>query len=212
MSGLIKKDLMILSMQAKMFAVIGLVYAIMGILQKNTFMMVAMVVMVVAVLPVTSMGFDEQAKWDRYALTMPVSRKQLVASKYLLTLLMAAGAALFAIVLSVVIALINKQNPLEAVLGVLVSLPAALFFVSLLLPIVIKLGVEKARIAMLAVYLVPMLIMILFFGLVQKPSKEFFESLARFLPLIGAGFVLLMLALFAGSYLLAVRFAQKKEY
>lgn len=45
-------------------------------------------------IPMSAIAYDDKAKWDRYALTMPVSRRDLVISKYLLALAFAGLAVL----------------------------------------------------------------------------------------------------------------------
>ena len=45
-------------------------------------------------IPMVAMSYDDKSKWDRYALTMPVSRRDMVLSKYLLALAFAAFALL----------------------------------------------------------------------------------------------------------------------
>ncbi len=212
MLGLIKKDLMILAMQSRVFALFFLGYAAMGFFMKDASMLAVLVLMVVATMPLTSTAYDEQAKWERYALTMPLRRSQLVASKYLLVLLLAAATTLLAGALAAGTAVVKGRNPLESLLTVVVSAPLSLLFVSILLPVVVKLGVEKARIAIMAVFMIPALLVMLFFGFVQKPTEAFLASLVPLLPFIAAGFGIFMLALFAGSYLLSVRFAKQKEY
>ena len=50
-----------------------------------------MTVMSFSMLILTSMGYDEAAGFDKYALTLPVNREDLVRTKYLLLLLLLAA-------------------------------------------------------------------------------------------------------------------------
>lgn len=98
------------------------------------------------VLPVTLLGYDQNSGWVEYSLTLPVSKKVLVAEKYLVGLLCAAASVviggLFVVVLS-----LRKGAALDG---------TALFFVGngvntillmngISLPLMYRFGAEKAR-------------------------------------------------------------------
>lgn len=98
------------------------------------------------VLPVNLLGYDQNSGWVEYSLTLPVSKKVLVAEKYLVGLLCAAASVvisgLFAVILS-----LRKGAALDG---------TALFFVgdgvniillmnSISLPLMYRFGAEKAR-------------------------------------------------------------------
>lgn len=98
------------------------------------------------VLPVNLLGYDQNSGWVEYSLTLPVSKKVLVAEKYLVGLLCAAASVviggLFVVVLS-----LRKGVALDG---------TALFFVGngvntillmngISLPLMYRFGAEKAR-------------------------------------------------------------------
>lgn len=98
------------------------------------------------VLPVNLLGYDQNSGWVEYGLTLPVSKRVLVAEKYLVGLLCAAASVviggLFVVVLS-----LRKGAALDG---------TALFFVgdgvniillmnSISLPLMYRFGAEKAR-------------------------------------------------------------------
>lgn len=98
------------------------------------------------VLPVNLLGYDQNSGWVEYSLTLPVSKKVLVAEKYLVGLLCAAASVviggLFVVVLS-----LRKGAALDG---------TALFFVGngvntillmngISLPLMYRFGLEKAR-------------------------------------------------------------------
>lgn len=98
------------------------------------------------VLPVNLLGYDQNSGWVEYSLTLPVSKKVLVAEKYLVGLLCAAASVviggLFVVALS-----LRKGAALDG---------TALFFVGngvntillmngISLPLMYRFGAEKAR-------------------------------------------------------------------
>ena len=77
-----------------------------------------------AMMPVTAFSFDEKAKWDKYALSMPVSRRDLVLSKYIFGL----GFCVLAFAVNMVFnSLLDSGNKLKETL----IISYALFAVSL---------------------------------------------------------------------------------
>ena len=52
---------------------------------------------------VTAFSLDESSHWDRYALTMPIGRKDLVAAKYVMVLITIGAAFILSGIMTVVI-------------------------------------------------------------------------------------------------------------
>ena len=146
-------------------------------------------------LPMMTLSYDERSKWDSRALTMPVTRAQLVLSRYATALL--AGLALCALG-AVVIAAVDGPEQAANSLGF--YLAGALM---------LKLGVEKARILVALCYLVPFLGLLL----AEKLGVDVEEALASLSgprpALIAAVIVLAALAL---SVLISLGIYRRKEF
>ena len=52
---------------------------------------------------ITSFSYDALAKWDRYALSLPLTRKDIVAGKYLLSIILCLLATILSFLISTVI-------------------------------------------------------------------------------------------------------------
>lgn len=52
--------------------------------------------------PKTLMVYDEQCKWDKYAIALPMTRKSIIGSRYLFFLMTAVAASVIAFVISVI--------------------------------------------------------------------------------------------------------------
>lgn len=96
---------------------------------------------------------DERAKWHIFADTLPVTRVQVVAAKYILTLILAAfSAAVLALagfIRTVNPALAGEGYTFAEALSALSVLPLTASFASLCMPFIFRLGFEKGRIAFL---------------------------------------------------------------
>ncbi|MEG1783233.1 MAG: ABC-2 transporter permease, partial [Oscillospiraceae bacterium] len=103
MKGLILKDLYVLSKTFKVYGVLLLFYGVFGLTTGQPNFMMGMVCVLLAMLPITSLAYDERAKWDKYALTMPINKNDIVLSKYALGLLLSLIGAVISLVASVVI-------------------------------------------------------------------------------------------------------------
>ena len=207
MWGLLRKDLKSLAAQGRVTAIVAIFYVILFFLSEGedsaAGMLTAMVVLLTILLPVTAVSYDERANWDRYALTMPISRNMLVWSKYLLS----AGVALAGCLFLLLLLLLRGQGA-EAALLLGGTLGISLFFSALLYPLFFKLGVEKGRYAMLAICLLPSVLLLVLSRMdihLSLPDGFGVENLLLLLP--GAGLLLFFL-----SGLLSCRIYKKKEF
>lgn len=202
MKALILKDLLCLRQQAKSVGLVLLVWLVLSVAMGNGLFFCALGVIYVIMLPMMTLSFDERSKWDSRALTMPVTRAQLVLSRYATALL--AGLALCALG-AVVIAAVD--GPEQAVSSVGFYLAALMLAVAM--PLMLKLGVEKARILVALCYLVPFLGLLL----AEKLGMDVEDALASLAgpntALIAAVIVLAALAL---SVLISLGIYRRKEF
>ena len=99
--------------------------------------------MLLAKMPVYALGYDERCRWERYALAMPVRKSDLFWSRFLLGVIaIALGAAV-----QVLVALLAGRGDLLSSLAV--TAPAAILYLLIVLPLMMKLGVEKGRFLLL---------------------------------------------------------------
>ena len=85
MMGLMMKDLLNLRQYGKQMALVYgfyIVCSMMGMWDISFF--VALAIMIGGTTFLSTLTYDDMAKWDTYALTMPIGRRDLVNSKYLL--------------------------------------------------------------------------------------------------------------------------------
>ena len=88
LKGLILKDLYLVRVQILIVAIVLAVYIVMALISSGggsigTFTGTYSVV-VMSLLPITILNFDEKSKWGRYSAAMPVSRRVNVLSKYII--------------------------------------------------------------------------------------------------------------------------------
>jgi hypothetical protein len=150
MKGLILKDTYVILKQMKYLLLIIVLFTIMLGYTFGTFLL-----LYCAMLPITTIGYDERAKWDKYAATMPYSRKDIVLSKYILGLICIGAAFVLVIIGSLGFGLFTGVDFTAASIGeLMVMITTILFktliFMALNMPIIFKWGVEKGRMIFIA--------------------------------------------------------------
>lgn len=216
MIGLILKDLYSLRIYfLKQIALMAVLYLAISVAVIGSLAFFApMIVMSVMMMLLSSFSFDETAKWDTYALTLPLSPRSIVGAKYLLSMgMLAVTSVLLLLVCGVVDVFTYRDGIGEIAVPTLCVGIVYLAMGFLVMPMFYKLGVEKARIAMILCVVAPMM---LFVGAASFLEKAGFDFEALFaavsVPMLAAGGVLLLAALGAGSYLLSVRFYAAREF
>ena len=203
MKGLIIKDFINLKKQSKVIGALVIFYLLISITSKNNSMFGAMMLILFAMMPITAISYDEKANWDKYGLTMPVSRTDMVLSKYILGLILSS----FALILNFIAQIfMGTEMNTENITVIFVIFGISILFISLLLPIIFKFGVEKGRMLMIVVLMLPTLIIMLLPEIVKTPpSEEMIVKALYALPFIIVIFYLL-------SIFISVNIYKKKEF
>ena len=141
--GLLLKDIFELSAQCRVQLVLTGVYLLLPLFIRGIALFSSVGMMLLAMMPVYALGYDERCRWERYALAMPVRKSDLFWSRFLLGVIaVALGAAV-----QVLVALLAGRGDLLSSLAV--TAPAAILYLLIVLPLMMKLGVEKGRFLLL---------------------------------------------------------------
>ena len=144
MKGLLRKDLYMMKNTFGTLVAFMLVYAVIGYYGANASMLSAILAIIIMMLPANSISYDEFYHWDRYVLTMPVSRRMVVQSKYVLCLLL----VLFAMLVGILFSLLLGESWENALLSNGFVALLALLMTVLSLPAMLKWGAQKGRLIM----------------------------------------------------------------
>ena len=208
MIGLVYKDLMVMRKTLALYMVIFVVYGYMGIAYDQGGLMFAMVLVLSAMLPVSSIAYDERCKWDKIANTAPLSRKEIVMAKYLFAILL----TVFSVAVCFVIYLFDSRMPMaEKLIMCYMLTMGGMLYQALLLPVNIKFGAEKGRNIMLAIMFVPVLLVVAVSntGLVDLSAVvQFLENNEQLIPYIVTATVAVA---YAASVTLSVKIYENKD-
>lgn len=216
MTGLIWKDILVMRKTLKTYVLFLGFYLLLAVLGMFDLSFVtAMINVIVMMLPIGAFSYDEIAKWDRYAMTLPISRRTIVGARYLFVLLMALGAAAFGLLACVLLSMAKGANLTEYLATILVSTGVALFIADILLPLSYKLGPERARPYLYVVVFLPLVVLFgaYQFGLLDYVDLSWIDALPN-AGILGvfATVPLVMLVGLGASFLISCRIMEKKEF
>lgn len=211
MIGLLLKDFYILRQYVKTMLLMVVLFALISAgLDNPAAFFTGFIVLLCVMMTITSFSYDALANWDRYALSMPVTRRELVAAKYLLAFILCLTGT--AISFPVSLAVLKITGPVEGfgmseyLYSSVAIICIAYFFSAVLLPLIFQFGVEKCRLVMIAVFAAPTAAVVaLDKAGVSMPSEA---ALSTFIKLLPAIVILLNLL----SYNISVRIFKAKEF
>lgn len=196
MRGLIIKDIFNLKKGITTTLSMIFVYGLISYGTGDMSMLIGMTIFIMTSMAVSSMTYDDMAKWDSYALAMPITRKDIVLGKYILSFLLCIIATIASSIFSVIITyirgdLINIGNIQEILLIAYIMFLICMVFSSVITPLIFKFGVENARILMIGSVIVPIGIGyllvkmgVLSSSIEELPSGEQLKTLLYISPII----------------------------
>ncbi len=159
MKSLILKDLYNLRRNARSMALVLVFLAVCQIPSIGGEGFLASTVILCSMLVVTSFSFDEHYDWNRYALIMPLSRRDLVGAKYLLLAIVTGLGAAAGLVLGLAGTAVLGGDCLGAapdLLGMaLVAFSCGLMIGGMVIPLILRFGAEKGWLLMILSAAVP---------------------------------------------------------
>ena len=216
MTGLITKDFLVMRKMLRSYLLMIVVYTILAYLDFFDYSFIITFVQVaLSVLPISAFAYDEQSKWDRYAMSLPLGRNRVVGARYLFVLLLSLFTVALGLAGIALLYLAQQAEPLEMFLTLMVSTAIGLLIPTILLPLSYKLGAERARPYLYAIIFIPIIAVVLLAkaGVLDISMLKGMDLLAP--TALAGGAALLPLAGLAGllvSNLISCRIAAGKEY
>lgn len=141
MKALILKDFYVLWKQLKLFLLIVVVMSAIPSSFNNVF-----AVIYAAMMPYSVMAYDERSKWNQLAAMMPYSTRDLVLSKYVFGWMCVTAAAVLSLVIQGLFHLLGVF-PSRGVSYAMpfLALCSAVCILAVILPLLFRFSVEKAR-------------------------------------------------------------------
>lgn len=202
MKGLFIKDLLVLKQQWVTYALISVMWLFIGFMNESASFFAGIMTMFTVTVPLNSIAFDEKAKWDKYALAMPIKRETLILSKYLL----AGATAAVVFVLSGIVGAVTGEELTESLMVSVGCMLSGMVIVSIILPLIFKFGVEKGRLMIFVVAFLPAAAIFIISKLHLQIPKDMNMDGLLFIFVAAAALVV------AVSAMISMNIGKNKEY
>ena len=216
MKGLLLKDLSILKTQGRSAVIIMAIALFMLMVGNNTTFAVVYANILFVTFGITTLSYDTHDNGYAFLFTLPISRKLYVMEKYVFSLLSIATGATFSLILMVGVSLIKDgyvltTSDLAFIIGYALG---SIVFLSIMLPVNLKFGPEKGRIAMIIVIAV---IVASGFSISKVAGKmdltKLYWRIREIKPMLVTGIlVMIVFAILSVSYLISCKIMKKKEF
>ena len=207
MNGLIRKDLYSLRGSLKITALLITVFGIIFI-QESGFPFIAVTIFIMATLVISTISLDETTRWDKYSLTLPISRKDIVRGKYALLLILSLIGMIIGLIISSAYSMMVSKTSLDDILLFAVLLFAvAVSLTSIALPVIYKIGADKGHIIAVVCIALPIVAIIILTSVVNISI----ESILLSDEIITTGCLIISAAVFAASYFASMRIYTNKD-
>ena len=145
MKALLLKEFYVASRTCRSFLLVIAVFFALSFFGRNSQFFFLYPLTMVGMIPVTLLSYDERDGWDKYSLTLPCTRAQLVSAKYLIGLIF--GGVVFLLVELLLLIGLSMGGNFDFLSMSSALLLMGLLGPSILMPFVFKFGSEKGRIA-----------------------------------------------------------------
>ncbi|MGN1417412.1 MAG: ABC-2 transporter permease [Oscillospiraceae bacterium] len=212
MSGLMQKDMCLLFQRSRVLVVLIGIGAIMGFSTDGSFV-IGFLTLTCAILTVGTISYDEYDNGYPFLFTLPITRRTYVVGKYIFCMLggligWCVSVAIFICCILIKGAVLSATDLIDAA----AFIPVLGLITAVMIPVQLKYGAEKSRVALVAVgggaWAIGVLAMRFLPDDLQLPAfLSEPDDLTVMLLLIGVCLVTLVV-----SYLISLRIMEKKEY
>ncbi len=218
MKGLLIKDFKLLKGQKQFFAAVLIVMTVFLMTSTSPSFVIIYITVMMGMLTLTTISYDEHENGMGYLFTLPVSRKGYVREKYLFGIMTTLPVLA---VVSAIAFLVSGIRHIDfsveewggAIMG---SMLIVTMMLSLLIPIELKFGAERSRIAMTLVFGGAFAVVFIgvkageFLGIDWKIWLDRLNGLD--LPVVWGAFAVICGGALAISYLFSLRFLMRREF
>lgn len=218
--GLMIKDLLQLKSYKKTLLIFMAVFILITMTNEDissfTQIIIVMITLVFGMLGIATFSYDQMSKADRYILTLPISKKEIVKSKYIFTICSSLVGAVLGLTISLIITVviknqnINIEDMISTALGGILGIG---IIEAIQIPCIYKWGAEKGRIQIYIIALIIALIGGAIVYVLEKmnislPINHILDVLNRFLPF---ALLFVITIIYYISYRVSYKIYLKKE-
>lgn len=209
MKGLITKELIMLKKQLFALSVLIITFSAASIWGELSFCMV--IPMFLSIFSINSLTVDEQSKWQQYSISLPYSRKIIVSSKYVTTIIVLMISVLVLTVCYFISGFVHSEHSIKLSLLISGGLLTGTVYPILFFPLALKLSSLNGRTVLFIINAV-------FGGILGALACTFLDSefssdvsvfsRFEFLPLI---ILAVVIVLYLISWIISIKIYEKRD-
>lgn len=218
MKGLLIKDFRLMGRQKRFFLMLMLIALVMLVVYDDgTTFLIGYITFLCGFFVVSTISYDDFDNGNAFLFTLPISRKEYVQEKYVFGLLLGGGAWLLSsgVVFGYQMLLGRAFDGRENFFAAGAILVIALVLIFIMIPVQLKFGGEKGRMALLGVFVAVFIAGYLIMNIMKRlnvDAEGFLHALAE----QGMGAMLGLVvaacaALYLVSYKISVKIMDRKE-
>lgn len=213
MKGLLVKDFKLMKVQRNFFFLLIAIFIAYAIVYDDVTFMIGFVTFGMSMFTLSTISYDEFDNGSAFLFTLPISRKSYAEEKYVFALLLSLGSWVITVLLAIVL---TKSPASETLVPAVIIFIAVLVLQAVMIPLQIKFGGEKGRIALIAVVSLLALVCIGIGKLLEMLGVDIFTALDH-LPSVSTGVLLIIAAAVVAVILLismqiSISIMNKKEF
>lgn len=215
MKGLLIKDLLLLKNQQRFFLLFFLMSAGMLLADFNSVFVINYVTMIFSLFTLSSISYDEFDNGYAFLFTLPITRNQYAAEKYVFGLVTGGFAWIMVTIFAVVMNFIRgRAGTVELVGTAFLYLFISLLFLAVVVPVQLKFGAEKGRIVLICIIGAIFAAGFVMIRTAKTLQLDFLSTAAASISpgLVVAAVPLICLAAVFASYLISVKIMKKKQF
>ena len=217
--GLIEKDFKTIKSYKSTILYMIIIFVISAFLNNNvTIFLPIFMPLCFGMLGISSFSYDNLAKADKYLLTFPLNKKDIVKARYIYILIVTLVGTLLGFILTLIVQGIKTSNMFDKdILGntlatIFGSLSAIMFLQAFQIPIMYKFGAEKGRI----IQMIMIVILMICISLITTTLMKLFGiSLNNFVIMLKDYLIAILgitvIILYILSFVISCKIYDKKE-
>lgn len=218
MKGLFIKDLMLLKGQKQFLLTVSILVIVFLVAYDSPIFVMSYFTVVLSFFGMSTAAFDDMDNGMAFLMTLPVTRKKYLKEKYFFSAAVSVAAWGIALILMVATSLIRRIPlvPEEIYLLSLAAISVGMLLLTIGLPIQLKFGSEKSRIASAILFGVIFLFCFFVGKLMAQTDIDWNSQLEKLLDinrgLLTVVFAIIWMILSLISYLISQNILEKKEF
>lgn len=215
MKGLLVKDWkLLLRNQKSFFAVMAVVIA-MYVVIGNAEFIISYTPMLCVFVSMSTITYDTYENGAAFLFTMPFSRKEYVREKYIFSGCIILTAEIISYAVAMAVMLYQGKDWMEISISSVITFVLALLVMGLSIPIQLKFGAEKSRVAIMIVLGTGFGLLMIFFKVMEKLEMKPNQVFAVFYNMNVVALVLIAVFVFVVlmgiSYMISIKVMMNKE-